>query len=194
MSALPILSQGLRSGAPHRHRCCTQQGDRRRWRSHRCPAIIDRPSGLDCGDHPNDGVCESGTTGHTPVLHLANLHEQPEAPILHACPSLAAPDYAPRESGGMPPSDRSSSVEEVRQTLAGWSRPSGRPHRTPHHGRGQLPEPPCRASRSKIKAERRLDHPRLHRSALRSGRIAAEAVIQDAEAKSPARLRNIGKE
>ena len=59
----------------------------------------------------------------TPVLHLANLHEQPDAPILHACPQPRGPGLRPRESGGVcHPSDRSTfcPVEEVRQTLAGW--------------------------------------------------------------------------
>ena len=46
--------------------------------------------------NPNDGVYSPVPQNTTPVLHLANLHEQPDAPILHACaPSLVAPDYAP---------------------------------------------------------------------------------------------------
>ena len=134
----------------------------------------------------------------TPVLHLANLHEQPDAPILHACaPSLVAPDYAPPGKAVVYATLRtdrpSAPVEEVRQTLAGWfDLPADHiQHLTTVEVRQALPESPCRASQeARDQGLYRSGDWTTHASiegALRSGRIAAEAVIQDLEAKSPAR-------
>ena len=134
----------------------------------------------------------------TPVLHLANLHEQPDAPILHACaPSLVAPDYAPPGKAVVYATLRtdrpSAPVEDVRQTLAVWfDLPADHiEHLTTVEVRQALPESPCRASQeARDQGLYRSGDWTTHASiegALRSGRIAAEAVIQDLEAKSPAR-------
>ena len=131
----------------------------------------------------------------TPVLHLANLHEQPDAPILHACaPSLVAPDYAPQGKAVLYATLRTgrpfAPVEEVRQTLSNWfDLPADHiEHLTTVEVRQALPESPCRASQdARDQGLYRSGDWTTHASiegALRSGRIAAEAVIQDLEAKS----------
>ena len=131
----------------------------------------------------------------TPVLHLANLYEQPDAPILHACaPSLVAPGYAPTGKAVLYATLRtdrpSAPVEEVRQTLSDWFELSVDhiEHLTTVEVRQALPESPCRASQeARDQGLYRSGDWTTHASiegALRSGRIAAEAVLQDLEAKS----------
>ena len=131
----------------------------------------------------------------TPVLHLANLYEQPDAPILHACaPSLVAPGYAPTGKAVLYATLRtdrpSAPVEEVRQTLSDWFELSVDhiEHLTTVVVRQALPESPCRASQeARDQGLYRSGDWTTHASiegALRSGRIAAEAVLQDLEAKS----------
>ena len=133
----------------------------------------------------------------TPVLHLANLHDQPDAPILHACaPSLVAPGYAPAGKAVLYATLRtdrpSAPVEEVRQTLSDWFELSAGhiKHLTTVEVRQALPESPCRASHNaRDQGLYRGGDWTTHASiegALRSGRIAAEAVIQDLKAKSAA--------
>lgn len=134
----------------------------------------------------------------TPVLHLANLHDQPDAPILHACaPSLVAPDYAPPGKAVVYATLRTdrppAPVEEVRQLLACWfNLPADHiEHLTTIEVRQALPESPCRASQdARDQGLYRSGDWTTHASiegALRSGRIAAESVLQDLEAKSNAK-------
>ena len=134
----------------------------------------------------------------TPVLHLANLHDQPDAPILHACaPSLVAPNYAPPDRALLYATLRtdrpSASLKDVRRTLSNWFGLSEEhiEHLTTIEVRHALPESPCRASQdAREHGIYRSGDWTTHASiegALRSGRIAAESVLQDLETKPNAK-------
>ena len=134
----------------------------------------------------------------TPVLHLANLHDQPDAPILHACaPSLVAPNYAPPDRALLYATLRtdrpSASLKDVRRTLSNWFGLSEEhiehlPTIVVRHAR---PASPCRASQdAREHGIYRSGDWTTHASiegALRSGRIAAESVLQDLETKPNAK-------
>ena len=131
----------------------------------------------------------------TPVLHLANLHDLPDSPILHACaPSLVAPNYAPPGRACLYATLRtdrpSASLEDVRQTLSNWFGLSEEhiEHLTTVEVRQALPESPCQASQdARNQGIYRSGDWTTHASiegALRSGRIAAESVLHDLKAKS----------
>ena len=131
----------------------------------------------------------------TPALHLANLHDQPNAPVLHACaPSLVAPNYAPPGRSVLYATLRtdrpSASVEDVRRMVSEWfGLPESKTeHLTTVKIKRALPESPGRSSQDpRDQGIYRSGDWTTHASiegALRSGRIAAESVLQDLEEKS----------
>ena len=95
--------------------------------------------------NPNDGVCESGTTGH----HAGPASGQPARAARGTDPSRLCPQ--PRGPGLRPPGKRwcmppfgpIDPLPRLKRSAKHWPAglSSGRPHRTPHHGRGAASAP-----------------------------------------------------
>ena len=126
----------------------------------------------------------------TPVLHLADLHDKPNEPVLHACaPSLVAPNYAPPGRSVLYATLRtdrpSAPVEDVRRTVSDWFGlpESQTEHLTTVKVKRALPQSPAQATQEpRGEGVYRSGDWTTHASiegALRSGRIAAEAVLED---------------
>lgn len=129
----------------------------------------------------------------TPVLHLADLNDRPDSPVLHACaPSLVAPGYAPPGQGilyaTLRTDRKAAHVSEVQETLAAWFEIPQKEieHLTTISVRHALPNSPCQSTQSpRDRGIYRSGDWMTHASiegALRSGRIAAEAVLHDLDA------------